>query len=156
VYEPRALARLFLGSGIYVLAGMGGISINDAMCYGCPVLYSVCDGTERRLVVDGETGVRFREGDAADLAAKIATLWERPDRLDAMSAAGTRRIREVVNVYAVLDRYLYAFESVCGCDLAAAHAHLRAEVVRGGYDPRCLGKPYGQDNLMKDMCRYEQ
>ena len=48
VYDPKMLGAYMNESSIYVLAGMGGLSINDAMTYGMPVLCAVCDSTERR------------------------------------------------------------------------------------------------------------
>lgn len=56
VYDPEKLGAYMNESTVYVLAGMGGLSINDAMTYGMPVLCSVCDGTERDLVIDGKNG----------------------------------------------------------------------------------------------------
>jgi glycosyltransferase involved in cell wall biosynthesis len=143
VYEPLALARLFMESGVYVLAGMGGISINDAMCYGCPVVCSVCDGTEKALVVDGETGLFFGNGDAEDLTGKVGELLGSAERQRLMGEAGTRRIREHINVHAVVDRYLFAFERIAGLNLAEGHAYVRAVAGSGGYDVRGLDQAGG-------------
>jgi len=57
-------------SSVYVLAGMGGLSINDAMAYGLPVICSVCDGTERDLVTHHGNGLFFRENNVVDLSVK--------------------------------------------------------------------------------------
>jgi glycosyltransferase involved in cell wall biosynthesis len=38
VYDPTDLGRYFLSSSIYILAGMGGLSINEAMVFGKPVV----------------------------------------------------------------------------------------------------------------------
>ena len=78
VYDPEKLGAYMNESTVYVLAGMGGLSINDAMTYGMPVLCSVCDGTERDLVIDGKNGFFFKEGDADSLAEKISELFSSP------------------------------------------------------------------------------
>ena len=57
VYDPEELGKYLMASSIYVLAGMGGISINDAMAFGRPVICSVCDGTEGTLVKEGFNGL---------------------------------------------------------------------------------------------------
>ena len=64
VYDPKTLGAYMNESSIYVLAGMGGLSINDAMTYGMPVLCAVCDSTERDLVKEGKNGYFFKDGDA--------------------------------------------------------------------------------------------
>lgn len=71
VYDPKTLGAYMNESSIYVLAGMGGLSINDAMTYGMPVLCAVCDSTERDLVMEGKNGYFFKDGDADSLAGRI-------------------------------------------------------------------------------------
>ena len=61
IYDPLVLGKYMDDSTVYVLAGMGGLSINEAMCYSLPIICSVCDGTEKDLVVDGENGFYFFE-----------------------------------------------------------------------------------------------
>jgi len=112
IYDSRELARMMMGSGVYVLAGMGGLSINDAMCFGLPVVCSVCDGTERFLVRPGENGYFFAEGDAGDLADKILDILADPQRQASMGRRSTEIIREDINVWTVHDKYIEAFEFV--------------------------------------------
>ncbi|ETK12582.1 hypothetical protein T235_08430 [Tannerella sp. oral taxon BU063 isolate Cell 8/11] len=59
VYDLIELAQYMNESSVYVLAGMGGLSINDAMCFSLPIICSVCDGTEKDLVFEGENGFFF-------------------------------------------------------------------------------------------------
>ena len=54
IYDYAQIASYLTSSAVYTLAGMGGLSINDAMTFGLPVICSVCDGTERDLVIDSE------------------------------------------------------------------------------------------------------
>ncbi len=60
---------------------MGGLSINDAMTYGMPVLCAVCDSTERDLVKEGKNGYFFKDGDADSLADRIREMFESPRTL---------------------------------------------------------------------------
>ena len=53
IYDNSLIARYMLASSVYILAGMGGLSINDAMTFSLPVICSVCDGTEWDLVYNG-------------------------------------------------------------------------------------------------------
>lgn len=114
VHEPQKLGALLMSSVLYVLAGMGGISINDAMCFGLPVVCSVCDGTEKKLVKDGWNGAYFANGDALDLYEKIRKLLERPEELTQMGKRSLEIICKEINIYTVLSGYVQAFEYVTG------------------------------------------
>lgn len=46
-------------SDIFVLPGLGGLAIHEAMALGLPVICGVADGTECDLVVNGRTGLRI-------------------------------------------------------------------------------------------------
>ena len=111
VYNPKELGAYMNESTVYVLAGMGGLSINDAMTYGLPVVCSVCDSTERDLVTDGVNGLFFREGDAGSLSDKLNELFASPGRCAEMGRESERIIREKINIETVSERYLQAFRT---------------------------------------------
>lgn len=112
VYDAYTLGRFFISSSMYVLAGMGGISINDAMCFGLPVVCSVCDGTEKKLVREGVNGLYFEDGNQNDLTQKIIYLLRNPDIIKTMGENSTALIKHEINIHTVLNRYLKAFEYV--------------------------------------------
>ena len=112
IYKPQELGAYMTESTLYVLAGMGGLSINDAMTYGMPVICSVCDGTEKDLVTDGRNGFFFKEGDADSLAEKIKTIFASPELRADMQKESERIIREKINLESVSDRFLEAFTTI--------------------------------------------
>ena len=112
VYDPSALGRHLLSSAVYVLGGMGGLSLNDAMCFGRPVICSICDGTEKAIVRDGVNGLFFRNGDVDDLTAKIRYMLSHPAERAGMGRQSTRIIHEEINVHTVISGYLQAFQFV--------------------------------------------
>ncbi|MEG0037845.1 MAG: glycosyltransferase family 4 protein [Bacteroides sp.] len=112
VYKPEELGAYMNESTVYVLAGMGGLSINDAMSYGMPVICSVCDSTERDLVLEGRNGFFFREGDADSLSQKITTLFSSPALCKEMGKESQRIINEKINIESVSLRYLDAFKQM--------------------------------------------
>lgn len=112
IYKPEELGAYMNESSVYVLAGMGGLSINDAMTYGLPVICSVCDSTERDLVTDGRNGFFFKEGDAGSLAEKITTLFASPGLCEKMGKESKRIILEKININTVSQRYLQAFKEI--------------------------------------------
>lgn len=109
IYDAEVLAREITASSIYVLAGMGGLSINEAMAYGKPVICSKCDGTERDLVIDGINGYYFQEGDANDLASKIEVLLNDSGKCQTMGESALSVIEEKINVETVTQRFVDCF-----------------------------------------------
>ena len=112
VYNPLTLGRYMNESTIYVLAGMGGLSINDAMSFSLPVICSVCDGTEKDLITNGVNGYFFNNGDAEDLAVKIRLLLEDTEAAKKMGEAGCHIIKDKININTVARRYMDAFKYV--------------------------------------------
>jgi len=111
-YNSTDLGKLFLSSSVYVLAGMGGLSINEAMAFGKPVICSVCDGTEKLLVRDGYNGYYFEEGDEKSLAEKIDLLLSDHKLIEKMGQHSEQIIRNEINLETVSAKYLEAFNFV--------------------------------------------
>ena len=112
LYDPMDLGRYTLSAGIYVLAGMGGLSINEAMTYGKPVICSRADGTEKKLVRDGINGYFFRENDREDLTARINDLLDHPERIELFGKNSTEIIKNEININTVITGFRKAFNFV--------------------------------------------
>ncbi|MDR1552620.1 MAG: glycosyltransferase family 4 protein [Prevotellaceae bacterium] len=112
IYDSYTLGRYMYESAVYVLAGMGGLSINDAMCFSLPVICSVCDGTEKDLITDGVNGYFFKEGNADSLADKIEKVLSDEKKREQMGKEAYRVIKEKINLNTVAQRYMDAFEYV--------------------------------------------
>ena len=110
VYDPLTLGQYLHESAIYVLAGMGGLSINDAMCFAKPVVCSVADGTEKRLVREGYNGHYFTNGDADSLTERLDALLSNPARLRSFGDNSLKIIQNDINIHTVLREYVRAFE----------------------------------------------
>jgi len=114
IYDQAELGRYMLDSSIYVLAGMGGLSINDAMAFDKPVIVSVCDGTEKKLVFENLNGAFFNEGDLESLIAKISEMLSDEEKLKQLGINSGKIIREKINMHTVVKGYLDAFRYVMG------------------------------------------
>ena len=112
VYTPQLLGQYLMASRLYILAGMGGLSINDAMCFGLPVLCSIGDGTEKILVREGINGRYFCDGDENDLFEKIIWFFEHPEQSKEMGLKSEEIIRNEVNIHTVINGYMEAFRYV--------------------------------------------
>lgn len=109
VHDPFRLGQYMKESSAYVLAGMGGLSINDAMCFSLPVICSVCDGTERDLITDGVNGYFFNENDVNSLIEKLDLILSNPAQAKKMGEASFAVIKEKVNLDTISDTYINAF-----------------------------------------------
>jgi len=114
VYDLVKLAQYMRESSLYVLAGMGGLSINDAMCFSLPIICSVCDGTERDLLLDGENGYFFREDDVDDLVQKIDLILSDPSKAVEMGRKSLQIIRKNANLNSFTNMYIEALYHAIG------------------------------------------
>ena len=110
IYDPTELGKITCESGIYVLAGMGGLSINEAMCFSKPVVCSVADGTEKRLVREGFNGHFFESGSVASLTSVIEKLLTDPAQIAVMGKRSQEIIEKEINIHTVLGNYMEAFK----------------------------------------------
>ena len=88
-----ALRRLYNEADVFVLptrADFSPMAVVEAMAAGLPVVTTDV-GAISEQVVDGETGLLTRPGDAADLGRALAGLLDDPERLKAYGAAGRER-----------------------------------------------------------------
>ena len=69
-----------------------GLVVNEAMQFGLPAVVSSRVGCHRDLVIPGETGAVFPEGDAGGLAVAIQDLIQNPEACEAMGARARQHI----------------------------------------------------------------
>jgi putative glycosyltransferase len=116
IYDPMELGQYMRGASLYVLAGMGGLSINDAMCFSLPIICSVCDGTERDLVRDGVNGFFFKENDVVDLSQKMYLILSNPPMAEEMGKKSLQIIMERANIDTFTKMYRSALDYAMQAD----------------------------------------
>jgi len=62
------------------------LTIVEALSCGTPVVCSRL-GAMQEIVLDGQTGLHFSPGAAEDLADKVVSVWDRPERIKEMGSA---------------------------------------------------------------------
>jgi glycosyltransferase involved in cell wall biosynthesis len=89
----------FAASDCFVLPGVGGLALNQAMFWGKTCIVSKADGTEDDLVIEGVTGYRFRENDLGNLVSTMdRRINEKKDKIDVMSENSRQLILNKSNV----------------------------------------------------------
>jgi glycosyltransferase involved in cell wall biosynthesis len=122
-WVPRAseedLVRLFQGARMLVWPSEGlyesfGLVAIEAFACGIPVIASNA-GAMAEVVRDGVTGLHFKSGDPADLAAKVEWAWNHPAEMQAMGKAGRAeyesRYTPAQNYALLIDIYASAIEA---------------------------------------------
>jgi glycosyltransferase involved in cell wall biosynthesis len=98
----------FALADVFVLPALGGLAINQAMAYGLPVICSEGDGTEKDLVIPGQTGLLFRPGDVHNLADKVMELLGSHAERRAMGEGARAHLYRVASMPAMVSRFLTA------------------------------------------------
>jgi glycosyltransferase involved in cell wall biosynthesis len=87
---------------IFVMPGLGGLAVSEALAHGLPVICSLGDGCEVDLVRNGETGFRIEtdsDEEVTDfIVEKITWLFQHPQQLEAMQRQAKQLIVEEHNV----------------------------------------------------------
>ncbi|AMQ57521.1 glycosyltransferase family 4 protein [Algoriphagus sanaruensis] len=65
----------FSAADFFVLPGIGGLALNQAMLWKTPCIVSEADGTEDDLVIDEITGFRFIKNDMDSLVLKMGQAY---------------------------------------------------------------------------------
>jgi glycosyltransferase involved in cell wall biosynthesis len=98
----------FAMADIFVLPGLGGLAINEAMAYGLPVICAEGDGTEQDLVIPNKTGLFFRRDDERDLADKIGALLAAPEKRQMMGQSAQNHVFTIASMSTMIDRFVRA------------------------------------------------
>jgi glycosyltransferase involved in cell wall biosynthesis len=79
------------------------------MCFSKPVVCSVADGTEKRLVREGYNGHYFESGSLESLKTVIEKLFAHPENIALMGQRSREIIEKEINIHTVLGNYMEAF-----------------------------------------------
>jgi len=101
------LDPIFARADLFVLPGLGGLAMQEAMAHGLPIVVADGDGTQEDLVRPGN-GWNVEPGNLADLRDTIADALSDPARLRAMGEASFRIVDEELNVDAMVDAFARA------------------------------------------------
>ncbi len=102
--QPARLMQIYANSGIFAfpsLADDWGISVNEALASGLPVLGSIYSQGVQELCVEGETGWRFRTDQADEMdAAMTRALSTPPEQLARMRQRAREKVSSLTPQFA--------------------------------------------------------
>lgn len=91
------VSRLFLAADVFVLPGLGGLAVSDAMVHGLPVIASIGDGAEADLV-SPDVGYLDEDLDADRLAGYLVELRRDPALRKRLAQGAVERIEGGANM----------------------------------------------------------
>ena len=97
---------------VFVLPGLGGLAVSEALTHGVPVICSQGDGCEVDLVEDGVTGYRVGDGEDEQvterLAARLVDVLSNDEPLEQLRRASREKILNEHNVHTYIDNIVAA------------------------------------------------
>jgi glycosyltransferase involved in cell wall biosynthesis len=105
----EGVSKYFLVADLFVLPGLGGLSIHHAMIHGLPVISASADGTERDLVKENQNGFLLK----TDTVEELTELLRRFLNDKSMSEKFGLKSREIVDNSINIGNKVKTFLSVC-------------------------------------------
>jgi glycosyltransferase involved in cell wall biosynthesis len=109
----NGVSQHFLTSNVFVLPGLGGLAISEAMAHALPVICSVADGCEEDLVREAN-GRIVPAGDVNALADAIIELASNPQLCRKMGRESLRIIEDEHNIHSYVDSIVSAIRCAYG------------------------------------------
>lgn len=101
--------QFFAAADFFVLPGVGGLALNQAMFWEVPCIVSEADGTEEDLVIHGATGYRFQKDSLESLTSCLQmALYTKSEERQEMG----RRARKLILERSNVNEMVRTFESV--------------------------------------------
>lgn len=112
VFDQHDLAPWFLSACCLVYPGPIGLSLLHAFSYALPVVVprSAGHGPEIAALHEGENGLMYRDGDAADLANKISAMSNHAYR-QKLGHEALRTVMTTYNMDMMVSRYVSAIKA---------------------------------------------
>lgn len=104
------VSRYFLNADVFVLPGLGGLAVSEAMFYGLPVIASIGDGCEKDLISHQVDGIIDEDLDEKSLTDYLSELNSNPVRLEQMKQKAKQKIEEKYNIHTYLDKVVAAIQ----------------------------------------------
>jgi glycosyltransferase involved in cell wall biosynthesis len=103
----------FAAADCFVLPGIGGLALNQAMFWNSTCIVSAADGTEDDLVIEGYSGYRFLNGDLESLMdAMRRRVEEKAETLKEMEDHSRKIIVEKSNVNNMVAHFVNGIEKM--------------------------------------------
>ncbi len=105
------LEPVFRAADLFVLPGLGGLAVQEAMANGLPVIVAEGDGTQLDLVT-GRNGWHVPPRDVETLCATLDEALSDMTRLRRMGAESYRVVAEEINIATMVEKIVRALNAI--------------------------------------------
>lgn len=106
------VSKYFIDADIFVLPGLGGLAVSEAMSFGVPVIASVGDGCEKDLIDSGINGIIDESLTSESLEKHLLSLYDAPVQLAQFKKYAKIQIEEKYNIKTYINEVLNAISFV--------------------------------------------
>jgi glycosyltransferase involved in cell wall biosynthesis len=128
------VSAYFMLGDIFVLPGLGGLAISQAMCHALPIITAEADGCEVDLVEEGRNGIHIRAGQQDQLADAIRRLLVDDELRAQMAKHSEWIIRNRFNIHTYMANLVaaleYAAKRPSRCPPGTVPSEIGAETIR--------------------------
>ena len=107
---PGPLAPKLRSMDVFVMPGLGGLAISDALCHGVPVLCGIGDGCEGDLI-NGRNGKVLEDTEVSTLVKELRGLLESPSLVSEMKKEAEKTV-DYFNINSYINSISSAIEFV--------------------------------------------
>jgi len=106
------LGFAFMSASVFVLPGSGGLTIQEAMAYGKPVIVADGDGTQYDLVNPGKNGYLIASGNIQGLVNVLEEILKYDCLREMMGNESIKLIREKINLTQMVKSFVRACNTI--------------------------------------------
>lgn len=115
-FSATEMRELMNEADIYIMSSSGyegwGAVVNESMTESCAFIGGDKVGAVSAMVEDGVNGLKFKDGDATDLASKIIYLADNKYVMESMKVAAHKTIAQSWNAQVAAERFLHIVSQV--------------------------------------------
>ncbi len=108
--QIEEISKYFLSANLFVLPGLGGLSIYHAMVHSLPVISASADGTEKDLIREGFNGYILTNDDIDELVNKIEIFLKNKELSIYMGLNSRKIVDEEINIQKMVSVFQKAIE----------------------------------------------
>lgn len=104
------IAKHFYAASLFVLPGLGGLAVSDALAHGVPVIATVGDGCEKDLIQHGVNGYYFPSISVDSLSDILKELYYDKSKLSLLRIGAQNFSKSKFNIQGYVDSIVNAIQ----------------------------------------------
>lgn len=107
----EGISKYFLMADLFVLPGLGGLSIFEAMVHGLPVISASADGTELDLIQEGQNGYILKTDSVDELSDILSRFLTEKGMAESFGKVSREIVETKINIEKTVGTFVQAIEN---------------------------------------------